>query len=181
VVNERGTTISRHNSLAEAQAAAAKRGESFSVKGGKYARGVVVEFSENITENLENKVLAALGEGAGFTRISNNQIAIINFRDDSTGVPFVDDETFMGGVQSFLDNHGADLGVAEAKSMWAEGEYGYVHNWSEDGNGETILDQIYNGGFVIGGQTSKVLSSNTRAKTSSSVSKKSRNSKSSVE
>jgi len=141
VVNERGTTISRHNSLAEAQAAAAKRGESFSVKGGKYARGVVVEFSENITENLENKVLAALGEGAGFTRISNNQIAIINFRDDSTGVPFVDDETFMGGVQSFLDNHGADLGVAEAKSMWAEGEYGYVHNWSEDGNGETILDK----------------------------------------
>lgn len=147
VLSPKGAPLAgaRFDTLTEATAAAQNRGDGYSVKGGPLARGVIVDFQENLTPEKEANILQVLqgylGKDIGFSRISANEISIINFRDDTTGVPFTDDEVFLGQVQDFLDNNNESLGMSEAKKLWVNGEYGYVHNWSEDEQGEAILAQ----------------------------------------
>jgi hypothetical protein len=131
--------------LAEATAIAEAQGSGYEVRGGKYARGLVVQFTTDLTQKKEDDVLSALqnylGEDAGFTKTASDEITIINFRDDETHVPFVDDEVFFANAQRFVSENAGTLGIRDQKSIYAEGEYGYVHNWGTDKEGESILNQ----------------------------------------
>jgi hypothetical protein len=146
VVSAAGAVVqSGIETQAEAEAIAAQRGEGFSVRGGPFARAVVLEFDRKITRqdqaNVLQKLSEFLGEDAGFTRTAPGEITIINFRDDETHVPFLDDEQFVSLVGQFGTKYAGELGITGAGNVWVEGEYGYVHDWEEDSAGQGVLDQ----------------------------------------
>jgi len=62
----------------------------------------------------------SLGEDAGFTRTAANEITIINFRDDTTKLPFIDDQSFVESIESFIEDKKAYFGISSQKTIWAE-------------------------------------------------------------
>lgn len=134
---------SRVDTLAEAQAIAQKKGAGFEVRGGKYAKGIRIKFNFNLDLQSERDLLTllagVLGEDAGFTRVSPDTVAIINYRDDETKVPFVDDEVFTSGIEGLAQQLN-DLGAEEWTGFWSEGEYGNVHDWQNDPEGRALLE-----------------------------------------
>jgi len=128
------------DSLADAQKLAAKRGDGFGVRGGEYAHGVTLMFDHALTAADERAVLYLLGEGGGFTKIASDEIAIVNFRDDETHVPFVDDDVFALKTPS-----GKPFLIRKALPT----------------------DRIYKSGYSIGVKNSTPSSKPTQEKTSS--------------
>lgn len=130
--------------LGEAQAIAEAKGEGFEVRGGPYARAVSFRFSHNLTrqdgDNLLQLLSGVFGESAGFTQTAPNEISVINFRDDATGVPFLDDEVFSANIDA-LEDQLQDAGLNDLVDFWSEGEYGYWHDWKNDPEGEAVLAQ----------------------------------------
>jgi len=113
-----------------------------SLKGGKYAKGVALRFDAPVTDETRTAVLyllsGALGPDSGFTQTAPNEISVINFRDDETGIPFVEDEVWSQAIDAIEDSL-QSLGVSKIGDFWSEGEYGYVHDWQADPAGETVL------------------------------------------
>jgi hypothetical protein len=136
---------SKVETLAEARRIAESKGDGYEVRGGRFARAIVLEFDRKITRqdqaNVLQKLSEFLGEDAGFTRTAPNEITIVNFRDDETHVPFLDDEQFISLVGQFGAKYAGELGITEAGDAWVEGERGYVHDWEKDSTGKGILDQ----------------------------------------
>ena len=127
---------------------------------GDKAQAVMLTFSDDLTSqklvNLLKLLETKFGKSAGFTRMSNREVAIVNFRDDETKVPSLDDEVFFVFLEIEKDLRA--IGMEKAKHFYAEGEYGYVHNWKEDNTGFCHLglgasedDPIYKKGFVFEG------------------------------
>ena len=104
----------------------------------------MLTFSDDLTSqklvNLLKLLETKFGKSAGFTRMSNREVAIVNFRDDETKVPSLDDEVFLESF-SEIEKDLRAIGMEKAKHFYAEGEYGYVHNWKEDNTGSAILDR----------------------------------------
>jgi len=130
---------------AEAEAFAASKGEGHEVRGGELSRAVVFRFNSAVDSGILDEVLSTLqgvlGEDAGYTRTAENEITVINFRDDGTKIPFArTDEDFIDALAQMMSKDGARLGISEQKAIWTQGEYGYVHDWSQDGKGEQILN-----------------------------------------
>ena len=100
-----------------------------------------MRFNQNLS-NAKLEGLLELFSSAGFdgfTRTAQNEVSVINYRSDKTGVLDVDDETFIRSLESIR----SDLeraGMVEAKRFWSEGEYGYEHDWAKDPQGAAILD-----------------------------------------
>jgi hypothetical protein len=134
---------SRADTLSEAQATAEAKGEGFAVQGGKYARGVALTLSTDMSRNDLRIMLKSLqkhiGDDARMTLTAPNEVLIVNFRGDN-GVPFMDDEVFFDGIENFIDAGGEQFGIEENDSIWTEGDKGYVHNWQEDPTGSPILE-----------------------------------------
>jgi hypothetical protein len=129
----------------EAEAFAASKGEGFEVRGGELSRAIVFRFNSAADGGILDEVLSTLqgylGEDAGYTRTAENEITIINFRDDETKIPFArTDEEFIDALAEMMQKDGARLGITEQKALWTQGEYGYVHDWSQDSEGQQILN-----------------------------------------
>jgi len=138
------------NLIAKNRAALAKsESVDLSLRGGKYAKSVALRFGTPITPEISTSVLnllqSVLGNDAGFTRTAPNEISVINFRDDETRLPFVDDEVWSAAIDQIEDNL-RDIGVTDLTDFWSEGEYGYVHDWETDPEGETFYQKTSLGG-----------------------------------
>lgn len=135
---------SRVDTLAEADAIAKGKGAGFRVQGGKYQRSVALQFDGNISPTQAEDVLHLLesvfGNSAGYTQTAPNEISVINFRDDETGVPFLDDDVFLAGL-SDIEAGLVDIGMNDLAGFWSEGEYGHEQNWESDPAGQAILDE----------------------------------------
>lgn len=133
--------------LADATAMAESKGDGFRVQGGKYARGVVLKLMSTASSTDLQKMLQLLGNYGidGLTLTAPDEVTIINFRDDTTKVPFVDDEVFFDRIEAFLGENVQGLGISDHETIWTEGEYGYVHDWKEAPTGEEILERSFAG------------------------------------
>lgn len=147
VINTKtGKTVpkSKVETLEEAQEIATAKGEGFEIRGGKYARATAFTFKEKLSPEKLDSVLKSLteafGTDAGFTVTGPNEISVINFRDDQTGVPFVSDGYFQQQLESIEDAL-QELGVIDATNFWSEGEYGHYQDWKADPEGSEILVQ----------------------------------------
>ena len=90
---------------------------------------------------LLSSIKGSLGNDAGYTRTAENEIAIVNFRDDKTGIPFArTDEQFIEVIEKFVQDH-ASLGISEHGWFFSQGEYGNVQNWKSDSAGNRIANK----------------------------------------
>jgi hypothetical protein len=148
VIGPNGRTVpgSVVATLKAAQEIAESKGEGYRVQGGPYSRGVEITFSQDISDLQSEAVLSSLEEflgdnGLGFTQVTPDTLAIVNFRGDEDGIPFMmDDEAFIRQLDAFIKDRGEELGIIDAKSLWYEGEYGKVHDWAKDPQGEEIIN-----------------------------------------
>lgn len=148
VINKKSGRVvqgGKFETQAEADAFAASKGDGFEVRGGELSRAVVLRFNSAADSGILDEVLSTLqgylGEDAGYTRTAENEITIINFRDDETKIPFArTDEEFIDALAEMMEKDGARLGITEQKALWTQGEYGYVHDWSQDSEGQQILN-----------------------------------------
>jgi len=135
---------SRVDTLVEADAIAKGKGAGFRVQGGRYQASVALQFDGNITPTQAEDVLHLLesvfGNSAGYTQTAPNEISVINFRDDETGVPFLDDDVFLGNFND-IEAGLRDIGMTDAADFWSEGEYGHDQDWSADPAGQAVLDE----------------------------------------
>jgi hypothetical protein len=134
----------RFDTQGEAEEFAKQKGDGFEVRGGDLAIGIVVRFTNPLKydtlKNVLSNLQGYLGEDTGFTRTAENEITIVNFRDDDTKVPYKNDEQFLDEVGRFVEDKSQELGVSQHLAILSQGEYGYVHNWAEDNEGKQILD-----------------------------------------
>ena len=140
VKNGRTVPNSRFDTLKEAQEFAAKKGGD--VVGGKFSRGVLLEI-DGLTPEAEQRILKSLdaefGSG-GFTRLpGEDKVLIVNYRDDKTHVPFMEDEAFFAGIDRVTAAN-RDL-ITKGEKIWTEGEYGQTHDWKGDPAGSAALDR----------------------------------------
>ncbi len=119
--------------------AAKKDPEAYNVLGDALARGVSLKWQTPLTPDAEESFFATLreelGNDVGFTRISSDEVVVINFRDEN-GVPWLveDDAEFVGHVARV-----GDVAGAQATTFWSEGDYGPEANWSADPEGASLL------------------------------------------
>jgi len=141
---EKRRTVKVFDTLQEANKFLSKKNnDAYYVIGGDNAQAVMLTFSDDLTSqklvNLLKLLETKFGKSAGFTRMSNREVAIVNFRDDETKVPSLDDEVFFNALTDIKEDLHS-LGVKDVDQFYAKGEYGYVHNWEEDNTGSAILD-----------------------------------------
>ena len=139
---------------AEAEAFAKTKGENAEVRGGTLARSIVLRYSKALDPDALQANLDALkgflGEDAGFTRTADNEITVVNFRDDETKLPLArSDEEFISKVEEFANEHQDTLGITDLSKAWVEGEYGYVHDWKADPEGEALRERASGGRPVL--------------------------------
>ena len=68
---------------------------------------------------------------------------VANFRDDETKVPINwTDEDFRDRTGSLIKDEGVRLGIESRGNFWIQGEYGNVHDWSKDIQGDRILRTV---------------------------------------
>lgn len=134
----------KFDTQADAEAFAKKKGDGFEVRGGDLARAAVIRFSSALTPSKLGDILSTLqrylGKDAGYTRTAEDEITIVNFRDDDTKIPLArTDEDFVDAIGKFFKQDGQALGITEHGVIWSQGEYGNVHDWSKDGEGKSLL------------------------------------------
>lgn len=152
VINANGRAVRTFETESEARAFMAKQPKKqYTLRGGKLAKAFVIRFDHELSsENLKvilDKIAVALGESrigeknpAGFTQTDRNEITVVNFRDDDTGIPRNwSDEDFVKAIHS-LDL--TDDGAASWFEAWSDGEYGYRHDWGADPDGSRVLQLI---------------------------------------
>ncbi|NBK21752.1 MAG: hypothetical protein EOM68_06980, partial [Spirochaetia bacterium] len=109
--------------------------ENIAVHGGKYARGMIISFKNKLDDGILEDVLGGLveyiGDDAGFTRTTENQIIVNNYRDDFSHAPWMHDEDFLKAVDLFIEDQGDTFGITDSVSIYTEGEYGETYDWSE--------------------------------------------------
>lgn len=104
--------------------------------------GIRLVLRDSLTEAKERKLFARLreqfGESAGFTQLADNEIVLVNFRDEN-GVPFLmQDEAFYEAADRLIDAMTGENPVTEHKSFGVQSEYPY-HDWQEDPEGAALL------------------------------------------
>lgn len=106
-------------------------------------RGYRITFgSDQLTETQERGIFNALrsvmGDGAGYTKMSGNEMVLINYRGED-GKPFLmDDEAFASAVSQFKDTASDIVSVNNVEQFGAESEYPY-HDWKDDAAGAGII------------------------------------------
>lgn len=106
-------------------------------------RGYRITFgSDQLTETQERGIFNALrsvmGDGAGYTKMSGNQMVLINYRGED-GKPFLmDDEAFASAVSQFKDTASDIVNVNNVEKFGVESEYPY-HDWKDDAAGAGII------------------------------------------
>ena len=127
--------------LAEAKKLVKDKGKGFDIKGGRFSRGVTIKFKNNLTTSQLEKAIKLTGIG-DWTQTATDEITIINFRNDETGIPIkVDDEVFLDNILETFDKHGKKLKVDRLFDIYTEGEYGNVHNWQSNKTGQKLLNR----------------------------------------
>lgn len=114
------------------------------VRGGELALAATIQFENSLDPQALRATKDALyrfnGSGTDFSQISDDEILVINFRDDSTKVPGKDDRAFVDAINDLIDAEGASLGVASLRGIWTQGKYGQVQDWARDVPGFSLLD-----------------------------------------
>lgn len=141
-VGPKGNVVKRFDTQVDAEAWISGK-DGFTVRGGALARGVTFTFDGPLAPEVENRFFLALqeafGPGAGYTKTTQNEIVVINYR--SEGLPFLtDDDTFVNALHTIGVQHGEEFQIAETTQFGAAAEYGAVHDWDADPTGESLLD-----------------------------------------
>jgi len=116
------------------------------------AQGVLIEFKDKLTNPKLREAFDALraevDPGIGFTRVSEREIAVINFRGDD-GKPFLmDDAAFYNRLDDALDRGVLAAKIASRSRFGAETRYPY-HDWQEDNSGQGLLPAAAGGSPAV--------------------------------
>ena len=110
--------------------------------------GLRLTFFKSISQEVENgmrdEMIKLLGDGAGWTKINDRQIDIINYRDENGDSSLkLTDEEFTEKIVAFATGEsGTRLGVVPETDIYkVEGEYPW-HDWEGEPDGQSILKQI---------------------------------------
>lgn len=116
---------------------------------GQQQFGVQLKFGKAaITPTQQNKILQAfakvMGPDAGFSRISANEIVVINYRGED-GQPFLmTDEAFAQAIDAASEEIN-NIAPIDGKTLFgAKSEYPY-HDWTADPNGISLIERIQTG------------------------------------
>lgn len=108
--------------------------------------GFKIKFdTANLTPAQQKKILSIFqskfGEDAGFTKVRNNELVIINYRGED-GKPFlVPDEEFMQGLADISDEISKVSPIESQEMFGAKSEYPY-HDWQKEPSGVGIVSGI---------------------------------------
>ena len=108
--------------------------------------GFKIKFdTANLTPAQQKKILGIFqnkfGADAGFTKVRNNELVIINYRGED-GKPFlVPDEEFMQGLADIRDAISKVSPIESQEMFGAKSEYPY-HDWQEEPSGVGIVSGI---------------------------------------
>jgi hypothetical protein len=137
----------RFNTLDDARDYAASqsaKGIDASVLGGRYSFGIVIRTEKKVSPEQAQEILFEFGKvyaDGNFTRIDDNTMLFMNFRD-SNGVPMsMTDERFDGLLLQFYEDNKSKFGFTEIGNVRAEANYGTEHDWAADPTGERILNE----------------------------------------
>ena len=113
------------------------------VEGNEYALGLKLTYAQPLDNAAETAILAALqkvlGADAGYTRMDDRSVVVINYRGDG-GIPFMDDEAFAAGIRAYIEGEGKNHGIKETGTFGSEGRYGPVHDWAADPDASGLSD-----------------------------------------
>jgi len=103
------------------------------------AAGVSIKFNAALDVQSEDLFFAALrehmGQDAGYTKLDNNEIAVINYGD-------TDNHDFLQLLDDFVDKYKSDLNISdEIVHFGAEGEY-ITHDWTQDPQGQALRAEL---------------------------------------
>jgi hypothetical protein len=120
----------------------AKTSEATGDFGRKYTQGINWDLQGPLNEEQETELFdalrKALGPDAGFSMVGEDQLVIIDFKDEKgVTVSGLKPAEFIEKIDKILDNIGADLGVVKSYSFGAEGNY-LTHDWETDPNGQKL-------------------------------------------
>jgi hypothetical protein len=110
----------------------------------KAAQGVQITFAERLSNPLLRKVFDSLREqvhpGIGLTKISANEIAIVNFRGED-GKPFLmEDGAFLDALQAAVDAKSLGAKISDYGRFGAETEYPF-HDWQSEPSGASLYEE----------------------------------------
>jgi len=114
--------------------------------GRKYTQGINWDLQGPLNEDQETALFdalrKALGPDAGFSMVGEDQLVIIDFKDEK-GVTFsgLKPAEFIEKIDQIGENIGADLGVVNSYTFGAEGNY-LTHDWETDPNGQRLEEAI---------------------------------------
>ena len=134
----------RFDSYPEAQAWLEGRDDAdqYEIRGGKYSHGALFAF-KSLNEKGKERFYALLRKylpaDTGFSTLSSRELAVINFSDDETNIPFADDAVFVKALLALEADHGKSLGIESTIKFGSEGKYGPVENWGTD---QTAADRL---------------------------------------
>lgn len=141
--------IRTFDTQAEAEADCAERNKKsegkkkYVVKGGRFARAVVLKYKAPLTLSQQEALLAKLGdrfgEDAGLTVLSSDSVLVANYRNEKTGLPWgMHDEDFVKTVEDATESEP----LADVLYTWVDSEYGRVQDWKADPEGKGILAEL---------------------------------------
>jgi len=128
---------------AERKAATSEKTGNF---GRRYTQGINWDLQGPLNEDQETMLFdalrKALGPDAGFSMVGEDQLVIIDFKDEK-GVTFsgLKPAEFIEKIDQIGENIGADLGVVNSHTFGAEGNY-LTQDWETDPNGQRLEEAI---------------------------------------
>ena len=91
---------------------------------------------------MKDALVAEFGPYIGYTKLGRDEVVISNFPDPDTGLPaYGEHDDFVDRVEAAIDAHTVALGIREAGTVWAEGNY-LTHDWVKDPKGKELLNGI---------------------------------------
>ena len=148
--------VKYYNTMAEARVGIKKwqeknlNAEAPLFTGGEYATALILELDHSLTiddmRDLSTTLSGYFKSDMGLTRYSENTVLVVNYRDDATGLPWMENEDFLEGVSDALqlgpDGDLAGRGVKSAFEVVTRGKYGHDQQWGEADSKETMASAL---------------------------------------
>ena len=110
--------------------------KGYTVRGEAENFALMLDFGEQLAPEFLDQLqqgLVKVHESLGFTQVSPTEVIVTNFRDSDTGLPALTDEAFY---ESLTSAYGEQANIQRLHTV---GEYGPVHDWSQESSGASIL------------------------------------------
>ncbi|MGA0416515.1 MAG: DUF7178 family protein [Ilumatobacteraceae bacterium] len=145
VVSDSGRTLRKFETQEEAEKYAATK-PGATVQGSELAAAWTFRFKNGLTRQKRQELMDALGKihpDLGFTQLDDRSVVVVNYRDPSKGnLPSVGTDDALDAA---FEKMAQSLKVETTERAFVQGEYGDVHDWQKDVQGEGIVKRHFAG------------------------------------